>query len=129
MSWKSQKDYTLGFIPVYSVPANPAVAETVLTTLLTSGPVPAGTYVIVVNGCLAVGDFDIVNILLYADGQVAPLSQTGFTTVQSATFAPLVSGFKSDGTSEFTVEILGTLATGATFTTSAFTVQLIKLIN
>lgn len=129
MSWKSQKDYTLGFIPIYSVLANPAVADGVLTTLLTSGPIPAGTYVIVVNGCLAVGDFDIVNLFLYADGQVAPLSQMGFTAVQSATFAPLVSGFKSDGTSEITVEILGTLASGATFTTTALQVQLIKLIN
>lgn len=129
MSWKSQKDYTLGFIPVYSVPANPAVAENVLTTLLPALPIPAGTYVIVVNGCLAVGDFDEVNIFLYADGQVVPLSQNGYTACQSATFSPLVSGFKSDGTSEITVEILGQLATGATFTTSAFTVQLIKLIN
>lgn len=129
MSWKSQKDYTLGFIPIFSVPANPAVADGVLTELLDSGPIPAGTYILVVNGGLAVGDFDEVNLLLYLTGQVAPLSQMGFTAVQSATFGPLVSAFRSDGTSEFTVEILGNLATGATFTTTALQVQLIKLIN
>ena len=129
MSWKSQKDYTLGFVPIFSAPANPAVADNVLTTLFTSGPIPAGTYVIVVNGCLAVGDFDIVNLFLYVDGLFTPLSQMGFTEVQSATFAPLVSAVKSDGTTEITVEILANLASGATFTTSAFQVQLIKLIN
>lgn len=129
MSWKSQKDYTLGFIPVFTGNINFNVSDGVLTTLLTSGPVPAGTYIIVVNQLIAIGDFDEVNLFLYADGQVAPLSQNGFTAVQSATFSPLVSGFKSDGTSEFTVEILGTLATGLSFQTGVFNVQLIKLIN
>jgi hypothetical protein len=128
MSWKSQQNYALGFSLNFATEASQNHDSGDNVVIYTSPPLPIGTWLIIVNGVnIPIGATTQSFLGIYSGALPDPVASINIDA-DVIQFPSLISAFKSDGTTTFTIDVMCDTSAG-TFDIDAGSVQMVKLTN
>ena len=125
MSWKSQQNYTLGFVLNEVTETHDGIASGVNTTIYAPAPLPIGTWLVIVNDVGATGTITQSLLTAFVDGNA--VASCGILSDVSV-FPSLIFAVKSNGTTEISIDCDCDTSAG-TWGITAGKVQLVKLTN
>lgn len=128
MSWKSQQNYALGFSLGFATEASQNHDGGDNITIYTSPALPVGTWLIIVNEVnIPIGATTQSFLGIYSGATPTPVASINIDA-DVIQFPSLISAFKSDGTTTFTIDVMCETSAG-TWDIDAGRVQMVKLTN